>query len=181
MKSLLLICMSFVVCHASYTQTQNRGMQEIKVIYKFPVKGTDDAKTKTLRVTSANESNSNLLVWDKRQIQIVLKNGKKYIFDETKNPAELNVTPSSGTSTISGGNPNANTTVKPAEHGYTASSGSSSVFRLPKIESNVVIKDVFLQLQLFKKGIIVTDTDGSKKYFKLTNADSFDEADAIFG
>lgn len=180
MKSLLLICMSLLVCHASYTQTQDRGMQEIKVIFKFPVKGTDDAKTKTLRVSSANESGANLLVWDKKQIQIVLKNGKKYIFNETNNPAELNLTESSGTNAVSGGNPN--TTVKPAIVGvYSSGDGTSGVFRLPKIESNVVIKDVFLQLQLFKKGIIVTDTDGSKKYFKLTNADSFDEADAIFG
>jgi hypothetical protein len=35
------------------------------------------------------------------------------------------------------------------------------------------VKDVFMGLQLFKKGMILTDESGKKKFFKLSNADSF--------
>lgn len=165
--------MAFCFATVGFAQRQERGMQEIKVIYKFPVRGSEDAKTNTLQKATLKDKNVHLLLLDSTNVTISLQNGKKFIFEE--------YTASSGTSTISTGHTGENTMLQPAENSYTESSGSSSVFRIPRIESNVVVKGVFMSMQLFKKGMVLTDEIGKKKYFKLTNADSFDEADALFG
>jgi hypothetical protein len=181
MKTLITLLVIAVFCNLqALAQTQERGaMQEIKVIYKFPAKGSEDAKTNTLQQATLNEKKVNLLLLDSNKITISLQNGKKFIFEEVD---ENGVTASSGTSTISTGHNGESTTLQPAENGvYSSGDGTSGVFRLPRIESNVVVKDVFMGLQLFKKGMILTDESGKKKFFKLSNADSFDEADALFG
>lgn len=181
MKVLITLLVITSLCNLqSFAQTQERGaMQEIKVIYKFPAKGSEDAKTKTLQKATLKDKNVHLLLLDSNNVTISLQSGKKFIFEEVE---ENGLTESSGQSPISTGHNGENTTLQPAENGvYSSGDGTSGVFRLPRIESNVVVKDVFMSLQVFKKGMVLTDENGKKKFFKLTNADSFDEADALFG
>ena len=179
MKHFLFIIMAFCFAMVGFAQTQERGMQEIKVIYKFPLKGSEDAKTNTLQKATLKDKNVHLLLLDSNNVIIVLQSGKKFIFKEVD---ENNLTEGTGTSGVSTGHSGENTTLQPAENGvYSSGDGTSGIFRLPRIESNVVVKGAFMSLQVFKKGMVLTDENGKKKYFKLTNADSFDEADALFG
>jgi len=151
MKSFIPLFALFVfVSCSSFAQTQAS-----KIIYKFPLKGTPDAKTATLQPTSASDKKHVLLIVEDTRLDVVLKNGKSYVFE---------VTGSTGTSGVLESTP-----VKP---GYTGSEGTSGIFRIPKPLSSDPLKAA-PTIQIFTKGIVMTDEQGNKKYFQLTNADSF--------
>ncbi len=147
MKSKLMyafLAMIVLVSVQSIAQTQ-----ESRIIYKFPIKGSADAKTKTLKTVDGMDNKHNFLIFTKMSFTIVLKNGKQYVFQKIDKPQGKIV------------------------------EDQNIDFWIPKTTSNDPDEDK-MSVQIFKKWIVLTDTDQTKQFFKLTNADSFDEADALF-
>jgi hypothetical protein len=130
MKQLIVLFSLLSFNFTLFAQTQERGaMQEIKVIYKFPAKGSEDAKTNTLQQATLNEKKVNLLLLDSNKITISLQNGKKFIFEEVD---ENSYTASSGSSSVSTGHSGENTTLQPAESGYTGNFRTESCLQTPE-------------------------------------------------
>lgn len=142
-RSFFALCIMLAI--QSFVQTPDS-----KIIYQFPVKGTADAKTKTMKTVDGMDNKHNFLIFTKMSFTIVLKNGEQYVFQKIDKPQGKIV------------------------------EDQNIDFWIPKTTSNDPDKDK-MSVQIFKKWIVLTDTDQTKQFFKLTNADSFDEADALFG
>lgn len=69
--------LSIMLTIQSFVQTPDS-----KIIYQFPVKGTADAKTKTMKTVDGMDHKHNFLIFTKMSFTIVLKNGKQYVFQK---------------------------------------------------------------------------------------------------